>query len=68
MSEPLLKIASVSTRAGDDPDAFDHASEVYADWPEVFEHCVRSHTGQHQYGPHDGHARCIHCGQGEGCE
>lgn len=48
-----------------DPDAFDHAREVYADWPEIVEHCERSRTGQHNYAPPN-FDRCTYCGKGDG--
>lgn len=62
---PLLLIAT-SADPDSDPDAFDHATEVYADWPEILEHCERSQTGQHQYEAKDGFRKCIHCGMGDG--
>lgn len=61
-----IKRATVSTRAGTDPDEIDAATEAVGDWPDIFEPCQLSPVGQCQYSHHDGYEFCIHCGKGDG--
>lgn len=61
-----IKRATVSTRAGSDPDEIDCATEAVGDFPDTMEPCLLSPVGQCQYDHHDGFTNCIHCGKGDG--
>lgn len=65
---PLLQVkqASVSTRAGTDPDDLDVCTEAHGHWPDIIEPCAASPNGQCQYSSEDNYEACIHCGKLDG--
>lgn len=58
-----LRQITVSTKAGDDPDAIDEAMERVHDYPEIDTPCDKSPSGQCEYNSEDRFYfdKCLHC-------
>lgn len=65
-----LRHITLSTKAGDDPDAIDDVTESIGDWPEISEPCPsnKAPAGQCDYTKADRFTRCIYCGRPSGLD